>query len=83
MLYYENFLFICQKISNCSKNRLLKPNSALHSKQGKKVHLFEQTQFSEKQIEIFHKITCYFHDMRKILRPKILSQGTHLGYLGS
>ena len=29
-----------------------------------------------------HKITSYFHDKRKNLRPKNRSHGTPLGYLG-
>ena len=30
-----------------------------------------------------HKITSYFYDKRKFLRPKIWSLGTHLGYPGA
>ena len=38
---------------------------------------------SAQQTPKYHKITSYFHDKRKFLRPKIWSLGTHLGSPGA
>ena len=44
---------------------------------------WHKTSDFDQQTQKCHKITCYFDDKRKILRPKIWSLGTCLGYPGA
>ena len=44
---------------------------------------WHKTSNFDQQPPKYHKITSYFYDKRKILRPKIWSLGTHLGYPGA
>ena len=44
---------------------------------------WHKTSNFDQQSPKYHKITSYYYDKRKFLRPKIWSLGTHLGYPGA
>ena len=44
---------------------------------------WHKTSNFDQQPPKYHKITSYFYDKRKFLRPKIWSLGTYLGYPGA
>ena len=44
---------------------------------------WHKTSNFDQQTQKSHNITCYFYDKIKILRPKIWSLGTYLGYPGA